>query len=51
LADAVVRLTGNPNHYQQMSAQAIADVAARGDFGALCEDLYRVMARYLPSTY
>jgi hypothetical protein len=32
-----------------MSAQAIADVAARGNFGALCNDLYRVMARYLPS--
>ncbi|MDR2016619.1 MAG: glycosyltransferase [Burkholderiales bacterium] len=49
LADAVLRLTGDPDRYRQMSAQAIADVAARGDFGALCEDLYRVMARYLPS--
>jgi glycosyltransferase involved in cell wall biosynthesis len=47
LADAVLRLTGDPDHYRQMSAQAIADVAARGDFSALCDDLYRVMARYL----
>ncbi|MDR0771172.1 MAG: glycosyltransferase [Burkholderiales bacterium] len=49
LADAVLRLTSSPDYYRQMSAQAIADVAARGDFGALCDDLYRVMARYLPT--
>ncbi|MDR0250286.1 MAG: glycosyltransferase [Burkholderiales bacterium] len=46
LADAVLRLTGDPDHYRQMSAQAIADIAARGDFRSLCNDLYRVMARY-----
>ncbi|MCL2298026.1 MAG: glycosyltransferase [Proteobacteria bacterium] len=47
LADAVLRLTSDPDYYRQMSAQAVADIAARGDFGALCDDLYRIMARYL----
>jgi glycosyltransferase involved in cell wall biosynthesis len=49
LAEAVLRLTSDHDHYRQMSAQAIADIAGRGDFGALCDDLYRVMARYLES--
>ena len=46
LADTVLRLTGDPDRYRQMSAQAIADVAARDDFRALCDNLYRVIARY-----
>jgi hypothetical protein len=48
LADAIVQLTNDPDRYRKMSAQAIADVATRGDFGALCDDLYRIIARYLP---
>ncbi|MDR2709801.1 MAG: glycosyltransferase [Burkholderiales bacterium] len=48
LAEAVLQLANAPDRYHQMSAQAIADVSARGDFDALCDDLYRVMARYLP---
>jgi glycosyltransferase involved in cell wall biosynthesis len=47
LAEAVLRLISDPSHYRKMSAQAMADVAARGDFCDLCDDLYRVMARHL----
>ncbi len=49
LADAVLRLTDDPEDYRQMSERAIADVAARGDFGSLCDELYRIIARYLPA--
>ncbi|MCL2872443.1 MAG: glycosyltransferase [Betaproteobacteria bacterium] len=48
LAEAVLQLANDAGRYRQMSAQAIADVSARGDFGALCDGLYRIMARYLP---
>lgn len=48
LADAVLQLTSDADRYREMSAQAIADVSARGDFGALCDEIYRIMARHLP---